>query len=948
MAQVNNLQQIDQFDLPTQIQRAARIAWLIFGGAAIVTLIYTFVSLYLIQAWQVYSVTAALLVFTIIALTSVMIIQQRRPVLGIWLIIGAMCLLWLFVSTLVSGSGVTLVVSLPLLTIAIVTQVLPQKHSNWAILVSIGVSMFTFLLDWVDLGWRFPMPETKFLNWGAISLLLVIFGFYIVRQFQNYSLRGKLIIAFIFITIVSVGLVAISTNLMITNTLQKDAGLKLKSIADLQAVAIGDLLARQLDILQSLSLSSDLQSRLLLGNTRFGKDPAVVRARLQELDQEWINAADDNFLVRNALRNFVSTELERFGKRFPEHIEIFITDKHGGLLAATDRLPNYYYADEAWWQAAYNDGLGAVFIDLPIYDKTSGTFNVVIALPIYDDRRSLSGILRSTYRLTALENLIRSEENEIEGLHTDLLFPGGDMLEGGAVKLKPIDSNELANLEKSQKLGEDYSEFDFERTLSFVSQSQVIANTGELVISRLGWLFIAHQEQQKALALAQTQTSFIILIGLGIAAFAVIVAVFVAQRLANPIIRLTAIAQQVTGGDLSSRAKVESGDEIGILAMTFNSMTDQLRTTVDTLEEQVEERTQQLETVVDIGQRLSGILDVTDLMRQVVILTKETFGYYHVHIYLIEGEVLIMTEGYGEAGVEMKRRLHHIALSAPKSLVARAAREGTILIVKNVRKNPDWLPNPLLPDTYSEMVVPVILNKEVVGVLDVQSEKIDGFTTQDETTLRALAGQVAVAIRNARLFTKTQEALYEAQRLQQTYTSHAWQQFSKSQSNIDYEVRQSALPPLEQINTPEAVAALEKKETVTIEANEQSLIAFTDYQVESQKPKNALATPLKLRDEIIGVLGIQDENANRHWTEDEIALIESVSEQMSLAIENARLFGDTQKQAQRETLTRQIVDKIRGATSVEEILQTSVAELSKALGVSRTFIDLNIAAEDKT
>ncbi len=75
-----------------------------------------------------------------------------------------------------------------------------------------------------------------------------------------------------------------------------------------------------------------------------------------------------------------------------------------------------------------------------------------------------------------------------------------------------------------------------------------------------------------------------------------------------------------------------------------------------------------------------------------------------------------------------------------------------------------------------------------------------------------------------------------------------------------------------------------------------------------------------------------------------MVLMESVSEQMSLAIENARLFDDTQQRAQRETLTREIADKIRGANNVEEILQTTVAELSRALGVSQTFVDLDIEA----
>jgi len=212
------------------------------------------------------------------------------------------------------------------------------------------------------------------------------------------------------------------------------------------------------------------------------------------------------------------------------------------------------------------------------------------------------------------------------------------------------------------------------------------------------------------------------------------------------------------------------------------------------------------------------------------------------------------------------------------------------------------------------------------------------------------------------MFTQTQQALYDAQRLQHLYTTQAWEKFTSGQSTTDYETRRPDLPPLEQTPTPEVTAVLRQKRTVDFrlpdfdfglkdENGESKTGTEQGGNIQNQKPglseakvskiQNALATPLKLRNEIIGVLGLHDETPNRRWTDDEIALIESVSEQMSLAIENARLFNTTQHRAQREALTRQIADKIRSAGNVEEILQTTVAELSKALGVSRAFIDLN-------
>jgi GAF domain-containing protein len=406
----------------------------------------------------------------------------------------------------------------------------------------------------------------------------------------------------------------------------------------------------------------------------------------------------------------------------------------------------------------------------------------------------------------------------------------------------------------------------------------------------------------------------------------------------------------VATGNLNVQAQVESVDEIGTLATIFNTMTRQLRELIDSLEARVSARTQQLETVGQIGQRLTGILDLSDLLREVINRTKETFNYYHAHIYLLDdkGEALTLAQGYGEAGAELKARGHSIPMDAPRSLVARAAREGRIITIENVRIEPDWLPNPLLPDTHSEMAVPIILGSQVVGVLDVQSERVGGLTQEDETILQALANQVAVAVRNARLFTETQDALYEAQRLQQLYTGQAWDKLSALRLS-DYEFRQPALPPLKQVSTPEAVAALKQKQTIDLrqpgsaqaangQTNEAAALATTHAPV-------ALATPLRLRDQVIGVLGIHSDDPNRQWTADEIALIEAVSEQMRLAIENARLFEESQRNAWRDQVISESTARVWSSAEIEEVMRAAVAQLGEKLHASEVVIRLGTEDE---
>ncbi len=492
---------------------------------------------------------------------------------------------------------------------------------------------------------------------------------------------------------------------------------------------------------------------------------------------------------------------------------------------------------------------------------------------------------------------------------------------------------------------------------SLVSIAPVVDITGDPVISKLGWTVVVHQDQEEALAPVQAQTRAGLLLALGIVGLAAIGAVGMGQLLAGPITRLTAVAAKIIAGDLQAQAAVESNDQIGELAAAFNTMTRRMREIIDTLEHQVAQRTQRLETVVDVSRRLTGILDLSDLLRQVVTLTKETFDYYHVHIYLLEGDTLIMAEGYGEAGIQMKRQGHSIPRAAPQSLVARAAREGQVIIVENVRDDPDWLPNPLLPNTYSEMAVPVILGREVVGVLDVQSEEIGGLTEEDESTLETLANQVATAVRNARLFTETQEALYDAQRLQQLYMGQAWEKLSANITVTNYEVRQPALPPLEDIATPEVEAALQQAQTVDMRFSTDDALPSTalepedtngksvrdsqpEIQISRSGVQNAIATPLKLRGHIVGVLGVHTDDAARQWTQEEISLIEAVSEQMSLAIENARLFEETQQRAAREKIIADVTGQVWASDDLERIMQTAIEQLGVTLDASKVVIRL--------
>jgi PAS domain S-box-containing protein len=587
------------------------------------------------------------------------------------------------------------------------------------------------------------------LVWRILSALLILILIYILtRQFRNYALRTKLILTLLGATLTSILVIGFTIYRIANDQITKQTGENLASIANGNAREISSSLDNSIVVLQTFAFNKFMQDTLQAASANGTSDPAVFK----RLDEQWARASNEEPIIRAAVGNSLADELREFQNAYPDYSEIFATDKFGALVAATNRTSDYYQADEAWWQTTWNNGTGAIYVGQPEFDESSKTISVNMAIPVRaQNSPELIGVLRFTLNITGLTAM--TDAVKIGETGRSVLIFGSQIYGGGKTGLTPVEPAAMARL---AALEGKFGETNFEGVPSLVTIMPVsahLAQHGE-VIDRLGWKVIVHQtineSQQPVDAISRSISLTVFFVTLVI----ILVAWGLAQLIATPLVHLTAVAQKVAAGDFNAQAEVTSGDEIGSLATTFNNMTAQLRDLIRSLEQQVENRTRALAAATEVSRRISTILNPRQLLVEAVEQVKAAFGYYHAHIYLLDeaGQNLVLTAGAGEPGRLMLLKGFSIPLNREHSLVARAARERRSVNIDDVTQTPDFLPNPYLPNTRSELAVPLLIGDQVLGVFDVQSDQVGRFTEGEINIQNSLAAQISATVQNGRQY----------------------------------------------------------------------------------------------------------------------------------------------------------------------------------------------------
>jgi len=738
--------------------RAATWAGSILLAANLIGLIYMLIMSFTVHNWQAYTLAV---VFGLVAGANVVAIRLSRGgqtlQATIWLI-ASLVVSVLAIGLLSAGTGMLMGVIGAIAILILAIQTLPQRWTNWAILVGVLTGLMAGLFE-------FYSPFTVEIPGFRNALVIVcgvgigIFIIYMLLQFRNLSLTNKFVVSFLAVTIGVSGAVVYFTNRNSSIALTNRVGSELKSLAKTEAVTVADQLDRQIAMLLSLSMDDKIQTEVKNANQHYIQNGVNVQDEINQLDKQWIEADkrsnNDDPLVKEHLENPASADLKRFNYTFPDNVETFTTDYYGALVSTSNRTSDYNQGDEDWWQDAFNKGVGAVYIGSPELDLSSGKISINIALPIRDTSTGyLLGIVRTTYQLSSLDSILEAGSIGQTG-RADLYFPGDPVKVVSKYGFRQVDPTVYKQI--SDAANQPFAQISLEGVPVLNSVAPVISTDKNTHVTNLGWTMAVHQSVNEALApvAAQTRTNFLfVMVIIAIVAFG---AILLAQYLARPIIALTETAERVREGDLNAQATVTTDDEVGMLATSFNEMTTRLRQTLAGLEHRVKERTRELTLSAEVSRSLSQEHDLDLLLKDAVEKIQSSFDLYYTQIYLADpaNRELVLRSGTGEVGAELMNRGHWLPVGL-ESINGSAAAEKQPVIVADTSTSKLFKPNPLLPDTRSEMAVPLIVSDRVVGVLDMQSDRPNALSTENMAAFQSLAGQLASAIENASLLAQAQ------------------------------------------------------------------------------------------------------------------------------------------------------------------------------------------------
>ncbi|HMZ07185.1 MAG TPA: cache domain-containing protein [Anaerolineales bacterium] len=603
-----------------------------------------------------------------------------------------------------------------------------------------------------------------------------------------------------------------------------------------------------------------------------------------------------------------------------------------GRVWYLDALPDNNPNNEVIWSAPYED---AALNGLVITTST----------PVYDSHNRFQGVAAMDIQLNRITNLISNIKIGETGYaflvdNEKRLFslPGQGYVDFGITD----ENAQLSDIMDSAALTSATPEFY--QILDTISQGQgasfniTLAGTERFVVYqtipqvqyKLVMIVPASELLTDTALIAeeiQKQTRntilFSLVIILVVFALAAVTSLGISNRLTAPLQTLNQVANEIIRGNYSVKSNIHSQDELETFGDTLDTMTDTIRDLVTSLEQRVEERTFELqkelqhgekrakeyEAVTKVAQAINTRQNLQELLPLITEVISEQFGFYHVGIFLTDASnrFAVLSAANSEGGMNMLNRGHQLRVGI-QGIVGYVTGSGKPRIARNVGDDAAYFNNPDLPRTHSEMALPLTLSGKIIGALDVQSENTNAFTDEDVDVLTILADLVSIAIQNARLYEQMQRSLVEAESATRQYFKENWTRLSEEYKISGYRYTSSGAIPIFEGSNGSDPEEMEARRNYTV--------------------------PIVIRGQMVGELSVSVPK-QEPIKSDQMDLVRAVAERVGIFAENARLFDETTRRAERERLVSDITNKIRSTNDPKEMIQTAIQELRQALNVSR-------------
>lgn len=863
--------------------------------------------LFLLLLWRFgqrqFMVVASALLLSLICIWLFYVLTRRgRAATGGGFLLAGLLAAYAGVEFSLSGLSLVIAIGGGVLVLLAGVLALPRRFWVWGLSLGIFLSAI-WSINQFEPSVRLPASQFPITQWyllGVSGFLLVTLVGIALWQLSMVSLRTRLLIASILLVVIPLGILGAVATFVGSQAAHERAMIDLQSIISTRSLLIRDWMT---DLNKNLSIEVE-------------RDRGV--GHLLTLVQSAPGARNYEAAHEAQMRRFMDS-LQLRGV----FDELMILDRRGLVVLSSNREN----VDRLLFnQEFFKTGLQEEYMGVMRTRSTIDPIEVIVSMPILDENGRAWGVIVGRAGTQHIRRVLISRENL--GTTGEVYF-----VDTQKTLLTPL------RFRESPPVGTTIST---EAVSAGLTSSGTGVRTyenylGYPVIGAFRWvpeldvLLIAEQQ----LSEINRQTSELTILNASLAVIMILLAItaalWVTQSISRPMMILDRTAQSIAAGNFDMRVPEDRKDEIGRLAISFNLMTAQLRNFITSLEERVQERTRaverrsaQIATAAEVGSIVASLNQLDLLLSQVTYLISDRFGFYHAGIFLIDenGEYAVLKAANSEGGKRMLAR-HHKLQVGHTGIVGYVTANRQPRIALDVGQDKVFFNNPDLPDTRSEMALPLMTGGELLGALDVQSREAAAFTVEDIEVLQLVADQLAIAIQNARLFEQSEAALEEARRAYGKLSLQGW------------------------INRLE-----EEGELAFLSADQGLSMASKDWRAESLQAVKigqpvhgngdgqTLALPIKVRDTVIGVLDTYKPIENGPWTQEELVALETIIEQIGVALESARLYEETQFRAQAERMLGEVTSRMRETLDVDSVLKTAARQMLSALELAEVEIRL--------